>query len=74
MRGGMTGNEGPYINFENLGTLSPATHSTCRGTKPQLTAHGGTYMQNESEELILSHSKIVKTVEIAVVHNDDDGI
>jgi hypothetical protein len=74
MRGGTTGNEGPYINFQNLNTLPPATHSMCRGTKPQSTAHGGTYVQHGSEELILPHSKIVKTVEIAVVHTDDDGI
>ena len=52
MRGDTTGNEGPYINFENLGTLPQETHSTARGR---------TYDHNGSGELIISHSNIMKT-------------
>jgi hypothetical protein len=36
-------------------------------------AHSGSYIINGSEELILPHGKITKTVEIADVHKNDTG-
>jgi hypothetical protein len=73
-RGGTTGNGGPYITFQNLRTLPPATHSMPRDTKHQSIAHSGSYDHNGSEEFILPHGKIMKTVEIAVVHKNDNGV
>ena len=70
MRGGTTGNEGPYITFQDLGTLPPASSSKPRGTKSQLIAHSGSYDLNGSEELILPHGKIMKKTEIAVTYKN----
>ena len=71
--GGTTGNEAPYISFQDLGAPS-TTHQHLRDTKSQLTIHSGGCDRNGSEELIFPNGNIMKTMEIAVTYNTGTAI
>jgi hypothetical protein len=73
--GGSTINGSLYLHFHNLGTLpAPARGSTSRNAKPWPNTQSGICEDNGSEEFILPPNKILKTVSIALVHNNDDII
>ena len=71
--GGTRGNDGSYICFQNLATLSQASRPAPRSSKSEWKGQTELYENNGSEEFILPPDKIMKTVGVVVVHDKQDG-
>ena len=65
---GTTGNGGPSVNLGHRHSTARDWFQVSRG-RASATSASGVYDRNGSEEFILLDNKIVKKVEIAVVHD-----
>ena len=70
---GTTGNRGASVNRGHRLSTARDWIQVSRG-RGSAAGTSGIYDRNGSEEFILSDNKIVKTVEIAVVRDDGNGI